>query len=723
LRAQSCVAAVTGYTCDINSSWGAFFMKLFNTAKLLTSSAIISVLGMSAPVMAEAADPVAGAAEKAPNVVSAASQRFGTDVFVKKPNMLTPRLSTNADKLAYMMNDAGKPVLAVLDLAKPGSKPKIVMAGEEAREAGDRTVGSYRWVGNNYLVVNIAMREDLGGGPADFQRLVSYDYATGKLTQLAWDGAGGSAVGILDVDHDKGTILLQRNTVNAANERKGLPQVVNVDLKTGKFKIVQNTNPEVRSWFADSDGIVRAGFGGDGDTGKQRVMYRSDSKGTFATVMNAVDKSFTGGLPEPELIVPGSDIAYASSRKDGYNRIYKLDMKTMQVGEMVFETKGFDVESIIPNKDANGIAGYSTFNGTYKDVWVEPLYKDIVGYSEELFGKGQVDLVNIARNEQKAILRVGGTKKHGGFYLYDLPSGKINLLNWQRTDLADSGMNPVKAEWYTARDGMKLQAVVTYPRHRAGKNLPVVIMPHGGPFGAISATNRNEPWSQPLAEAGYLVIQPNYRGSGGYGKEFEETGRKPDGYGVKMQDDLNDLLTFYGQKGIIDPKRACIMGWSYGGYAAARGAQRDGSIWKCAIAGAGVYDFPMMTAWDKKNLGKFSSGFQATSNDPKGISSAQNTDGKWAPILIVAGVRDARIPIEQSRTLVSRLKSSGKIEGTDFRYVEQKQGTHQLPYDDVHIQWIQEAEAWLNRWNPAYVATDTDKPLPVAGANAKVAAK
>lgn len=274
-------------------------------------------------------------------------------------------------------------------------------------------------------------------------------------------------------------------------------------------------------------------------------------------------------------------------------------------------------------------------------------------------------------------------------------------------------MNPVKAEWYTARDGMKLQAIVTYPRHRKGKNLPVVIMPHGGPFGAISATNQNEPWSQPLAEAGYVVIQPNYRGSGGYGKDYEEAGRKPDGYGVKMQDDLNDLLKVYGEKGIVDPKRACIMGWSYGGYAAARGAQRDGDVWKCAIAGAGVYDFPLMTAWDKKNLGKFSSGFQATSSDPKAISSAHNTDGKWAPILIVSAVRDARIPLEQSRTLVSRLKSSGKKEGVDFRYIEQKQGTHNLPYDDVHIQWIEEAEAWLEKYNPAYIATDSDKPVPV----------
>jgi dipeptidyl aminopeptidase/acylaminoacyl peptidase len=329
----------------------------------------------------------------------------------------------------------------------------------------------------------------------------------------------------------------------------------------------------------------------------------------------------------------------------------------------------------------------------------------------------------MARNESKAILAVGGLEKNTGFYLYDLKTGGIKLLNWRNIALADTPMNPVKAEWYTARDGMKMQAIVTYPRHRNGKNLPVVVIPHGGPFGAISATNQNEPWGQPLAEAGYVVIQPNYRGSGGYGKAFEQSGREPDGYGVKMQDDLNDLLKWYGDKGVIDPKRACIMGWSYGGYAAARGAQRDGDVWNCAIAGAGVYDFPMMKAWDAKNLGKFSSGFQATSNDLKGISSAHNTDGKWAPILIVSAARDRRIPLEQARTLVSRLKGSGKKEGADFKYIEQKIGTHNLPYDDVHIQWIQEAEAWLARFNPAYIASDSDQAPTIKSGTTLIAAK
>ncbi|MBD2842338.1 prolyl oligopeptidase family serine peptidase [Erythrobacter sp. KMU-140] len=176
---------------------------------------------------------------------------------------------------------------------------------------------------------------------------------------------------------------------------------------------------------------------------------------------------------------------------------------------------------------------------------------------------------------------------------------------------------------------------------------------------------------------------------------------------------MNDAVTYFAQKGLVDADRACVMGWSYGGYAAARGAQRDSDLWQCAIAGAGVYDMPLMNKWDAENLRRFSSGFQATSDDPEGISPARNTDGEWSPILIVAAERDARIPMEQAEVLVRNLKKSGKVEGRDFKYIVQEQGTHNLPYDDVHMQWINEAVAWLDKYNPAYVPSDGDSPPPL----------
>jgi dienelactone hydrolase len=330
---------------------------------------------------------------------------------------------------------------------------------------------------------------------------------------------------------------------------------------------------------------------------------------------------------------------------------------------------------------------------------------------DEDFGRSNVRVVSSNDGDTKLVLFKGKPNEPGGYFLYDTESGKMQLLGWFHPILKDAELNPTDSIRYKASDGMEIEAVVTYPRNRPHrKNLPVIVMPHGGPFGVRDQEEFGFfPWHQAMAELGYVVIQPNYRGSGGYGKDFVKEGRKPNGYGLRMQDDLNDAVTWFANSGLIDKDRACIMGWSYGGYATARGAQRDPNVWKCAIAGAGVYDFPMMKAFDTRTFGSFGANFQATSDDLIGISSARNTEGPWSPILIVAGLRDARIPIEQSRTLVSRLKGSGKKEGVDFRYVEQPKGTHNLPYEDVHIEWLVEAENWARRFNPPYIATDPDK--------------
>ena len=670
----------------------------------------------SAIALALAATPVAllpqsaSAQEAAPQVPQTVDGRIPVAEFVKQSNMNNARISPDGKHLAYLTGQDGREVLVLLDLENLTKPPRLILASEEAREAGDRTMAGFRWIGNKHVVMTVLSRENLGNGLVDFRRLVAYDIDSGELVQQAWRDAGGDAGVILHIDHDSGKYLLQRDSVAGSTERYGLPEVVEVDVADGSYKMVQRTNPVVRSWVADGEGVVRAGFNRDGKNGKVRMLYRSDEDGNFKTVYNEADKTFTATLPSPRMFIPGTDDAYVISREDGYDKLYRMNMTTMQLGDPIYEVKGYDLQGIITNDDDTKIVGYSTFDGTMRREFTDPLLKEIKSALEEVFGKDEAVIVDYTDDFSKIIVYGGGVRREGGYYLYDTQTGSLRLLNWTRSAMKDAPLNPVRAEWYTASDGTKIQAIVTYPRHRMGqKNLPVVVMPHGGPFGVLSATNSTEPWNQPLAEQGYVVIQPNYRGSGGYGRAFEDMGREPGGYGKRMQDDLNDILTYFGQKGVIDPNRACIMGWSYGGYAAARGAQRDPNVWKCAIAGAGVYDMPLMNKWDERNLGRFNSGFQATSEDPEGISSARNTDGEWAPILIVTAKRDARIPMEQAETLVGNLKKSGKVEGRDFRYIVQEQGTHNLPYDDVHIQWIEEAYNWLEKYNPAYVSSDPDK--------------
>ena len=684
---------------------------MINSNKRLSRLSALA-LGISTLALGCLPGSAAFAEQAAPTAANAIKQIPGGE-FVKKANMRQPRISPDGKHLAYLAGANGKEVLVVIDLTDPSKPAQPIMAAEEARESGDRSMNGFRWIGSDHVVMTIIQREDLGGGLGDFQRLVAYSVSGKKLVQQAWDLAGADASNVLWVDHAKGEYLLERDAVGENTERFGKPEVVRVNVATGKYTMAQRTNPIVNAgWAADADGVVRAGFANDVDSGKLRMLYRSNANENFRTVYHAADSTFAESIPLPRMFIPGTDKAYVVTNKDGFNKVYTMDLNTLELSAPVFETPGFDVDGIITDQDGRKLVGYNTFDGSNNAVYTDPRRKDIQDLLDEMFGKGEARMVSMDRSGNRIVLLAGGVTKGAGFYLYDVPSAKIKLLNWRHTRIKDSSVSPTKAEWITASDGVKIQVIVTYPRHRSGKNLPVVIMPHGGPFGITSSANDLDPWSVALAEQGYVVIQPNYRGSGGYGKAFVKMGREPGGYGKRMQDDLTDVLNAYAAKGVVDPKRACIMGWSYGGYAAARGAQRDANLWRCAIAGAGVYQLPMMHKWDANQSSKFFSKFQATSNDPEGISPALHADGPWAPLLIVAPERDARIPMEQSRTLVAALKKAGKVEGKDFRYVIQPKGTHNLPYDDVHIEWIDESLAWLERFNPAYSASDSDKAPP-----------
>ncbi len=671
---------------------------------------------MAAALLATTA-AVPGMAQTVDNrdiVVTAQKGRVATAVFAKEAFLRSPSLSPDGKRVALMLSANGADNLGWYDLDNPESKPVFFAKAQEFREAGDRTVDGWQWAGNRNIIFTLASREILGGGRADIGRLVAYNLETQKLTPIAWDDTGTYA-DVIYTNHDEEWVLIQRNTYK--EQTVGRAEVIRYDLRTGKISMVQRPNLEVGSWFVDGKGVVRAGLGNDADTGKQRLMYRSSDKDVLKTVQNMADATFTGAQIYPSIFLDEPDMAIATSNKDGFRKVYKVNMKTMEiVGPPLFQLKGYDVGGLISNEADNEIAGVSFTTTKSGRRWFDPKLAEIQAALNETFGPGNALLTSRDRKNDRVIAFVGKPHQAGAFYLFDTATGKIRLLGYLNAILKEAEMNPTETIRYRASDGMEIPAVVTWPRHRPHrKNLPIVVLPHGGPFGVRDSESfyTEASWHQALAELGYVVVKPNYRGSGGYGREFVKEGRKPNGYGKRMQDDKNDAVNWFAAQGFVDPKRACIMGWSYGGYAAARGAQRDPDFWRCAIAGAGVYDMAMMNRWDANNLSEFGAKFQDTSDDPNGISSAQNTDGRWAPILIVAGLRDQRIPIEQSRTLVSRLKGSGKKEGEDFRYIEQPKGTHNLPYEDVHIEWLAETEAWLRRFNPAYIPSDPDKEPPV----------
>lgn len=673
-----------------------------NMIALLIASAMVSVPVVSSVKAQNTTD----------SAEAAKTGRAATEVFGRKWNLNRPRLSPDGTKMVYQLARKGENYVAWVDLSKPGARPNIIAKSGYVRNKGDRQIVAWRFVGNDTVVASLFGRENFGGQLGDVSRLVAYDITekSPKPRPLAWDGVAGNGGNIMHINHEDQKLLVERSTLKG----QGRPEVVNIDVKSGKVSMVQRTNPIVNGWFADGNGVVRGGFS-NSRGGTEKMLYRSGAKGAMKTISKVKDDSFTGGALTPSAFLSEPDMAYAIINDDGYGKVYKVNMKTQERVEMVKETPGYDVEGVITRQSDGRVMGFSLFNGRSYVEYVDPVAKEIQQFLDEDFGKNNASIISADKDFSKLLIEVAKPSQLATYYYYNLTSGEFRPLGFQSNILKNAEMNPVEAVDYKASDGMKIQAIVTYPRHRTHrKDLPVIVMPHGGPFGVKDRVEFGFfPWAQSMAELGYVVIQPNYRGSGGYGTEFVKEGRKANGYGMRMQDDLNDAVSWFAKEGLVDANRACVMGWSYGGYAAARGAQRDPNFWKCAVAGAGIYDVPMMNDYDLRVFGTFGASFQGTSDDPVGTSPARFAKDDWAPIMIVAGARDTRIPLEQSRTLVSRLKSSGKSQGTDFDYIEQKEGTHNLPYEDVHIEWLEAAGKWAERFNPAYISSDPDQAKPI----------
>lgn len=632
-----------------------------------------------------------------------------TSWFRRVPSLRGPALSPDGSKIAVRMANEGQEFLAWLDLNSPNPRPSFFVAMNEYRDAGDRTVAAYRWVGNDTIVFTLASREIIFGQRSDLTRLVAYNINTRQMTRLAWDGSGGAAGTILHINHETGTILLQRSGFRDGSFTR--PEVLEVDVNTGRYTTVQRENVEVGSWAADARGVIRLGIGYDRDSGRNRVMYRRTASENFRTLFNESDPSFTDAGLNVLWIDPNSDTAIVRDNRSGYHRLYRANLSTLEYGEPVFQVEGYDVGGVNFNFDRSEVTGFSVTEQRGRDVWTDPFYSELQTVLDESFGQGNAQITSRDQAGQRFIVYAAAPNQPGAFYMFDTQSGQLRLLGNVFNHIGQTEMNRVSAFRYTASDGESIEAIMTWPRHRTQRtNLPLVIITHGGPFGPRDEVTYDA-WAQSMAELGYVVVQPNFRGSGGYGRRFQQIGRD-NGFGLRMQDDLDDVITHLAQEGTIDPNRVCMMGWSYGGYASARAAQRNPEKYRCTIAGAGVYDLPMMRDFDAGYLGSFGSNYLAKgAAELSSVSPARNTDGRWSPILIVHGVRDARVPVAQARTLVSRLRASGKREGVDFEYIEQPQNTHNLDYDDVHTEWLEGAARWLTRWNPAYIDSDTDRPV------------
>jgi dipeptidyl aminopeptidase/acylaminoacyl peptidase len=307
----------------------------------------------------------------------------------------------------------------------------------------------------------------------------------------------------------------------------------------------------------------------------------------------------------------------------------------------------------------------------------------------------RADIVSMSRDNQKLVVLVGGADRAGRYYYYDRADGR--MLKFAEISEAFGGrpLAPVSTIAYKARDGLDISAVLTVPAGREAKDLPLILLPHGGP--SVRDSEQWDWWAQFLADRGYAVLQPNYRGSTGFGTAFAEKGRGQ--WGLQMQDDLDDAVAWAVKTGLADPARVCIAGASYGGYAALRAAERGGSVYRCAISYAGVSDLGAMLRYDRYflNSKERRERRRAIAPDLRSVSPIHRPAAFSIPTLIMHGKKDLTVPVRQSREMAEKLERAGKA----FVYIEQPEGDHHFSREADRLQFLRELEAFLKKHNPA----------------------
>jgi acetyl esterase/lipase len=317
----------------------------------------------------------------------------------------------------------------------------------------------------------------------------------------------------------------------------------------------------------------------------------------------------------------------------------------------------------------------------------------------------------------RMIVETSGAGDSGTFWLVDIATGKASIVGQEYPDVTDAYVGPIEMVDWKAADGLDLHGVLNLPPGREAKNLPVIVMPHGGPEA------RDYPefwwWSQLFASRGYAVFQPNFRGSSGYGRAFRDAGFGQ--WGRKMQTDVSDGLADLVAKGIVDPKRACIVGWSYGGYAAEAGITLQHGLYRCAVSMAGVSDLAGMFDDARARAGyqigdaerywkKFFGVDSISAGALKAISPAKLADDADAPILLIHGKDDSVVPISQSQEMERALKAAGK----PVEFVTLPNADHWLLHEDTRLAMAKASLAFVLKNNPP-----DPEPAAVAASDAK----
>lgn len=607
--------------------------------------------------------------------------RFGA-----RPSVLDISLSPSGKKVAYLSSDnATTEILYVADLDSDAEPRVVVTLGEANSE-----LTHCDWANEVYLVCEVFGVTKLNGAvPAYFTRMISVGTdgseprlltSSRSMRALGFQQDGGSVIA-LDVEGEENRILMTREflaevTVGTrlANEDSGLG-VEEVDVSRNSRKTVERPDEWATRYVADETGAIRVKVRQPENsagrlTGDRDYFYR--------TVDSSRWQSFGGDLSgfAPVAVDAAKNVAYGFQTKDGYQALFRVPLDGSGTKEEVLARNDVDIDQLIRIGRQRRVVGASYATEKRQIEYLDPELADLAKKLQAaLPGKPLVNIIDASADEQTLLIVASSDVDPGMTYLLERASNRLSPLLPLRDPLVDRPMAPMKPITFPASDGTQIPGYLTVPTGASGP-MPAIVLPHGGPG------SRDE-WGfdwlvQFLAARGYAVLQPNFRGSAGYGEAW--FGRNGFQEWETAIGDVNDAGRWLVAEGIADPARMGIAGWSYGGYAALQSQVVDPDLYKAVVAIAPVTDLELVVeeARDYTNF-EVVRRFVGEGPHVNAGSPANFADRFKSPVLLFHGTEDMNVGSFQSERMESRLKAAG----VPVNYVEYEGLDHYLDHGQV----------------------------------------
>ncbi|QSX36486.1 alpha/beta hydrolase family protein [Shewanella sedimentimangrovi] len=618
------------------------------------------------------------AAENAPVTLPLPVEAYGS-----LPDLGRFEMTPDGSKLAYVMNNQGELTLVIYDLEQ--RKQQMVAKGDNK----EVFLNYFVWANDEDLLISIKDIKYVRGVRFAVTRLFRYSINDEKklmpvLRTQPGDNEPQFQDNIISLLPDEPEEILMALDYTVVNQ----PAVYRVNIKSKKRRLIERPRSNVHGWIADEQGKVRIAIGRDettqfydllGDDGRTRLFEFE--------VFSPETVTIKGFDLDP-------DVLYFTALHEGRDALFRLRLSDpKREWELVYADDTYDVAGSLVYSSVSGkVAGFTHSNApdsrVYWDKDLSKLQRSLAAAIPDAFNS----ILDMSRDGNSYLLYSESKKDSGSYFIGNRKAGSLDYIGSRYPQVDEAHMHETRQISFKAKDGLVIEGYLTLPSNvTANKPMPTIILPHGGPH--ARDYDGFDYWSQWFAEQGYLVLQPNFRGSSGYGYAFEMAALQQ--WGKAMQDDLQDAANYLIAEGLADEKRICAVGASYGGYAALMAVVKHPQTFKCAAGFGSVTDLELLVSRSraftnhkvvKAQLGSDSDALEASSP----ISHAEKLS---RPVLLIHGGDDEVVNVTHSRDMASALKGAGK----DVQYIELEHGDHHLSHQAHRLKTLSAIKAFLDK--------------------------